>query len=79
MSGLCFFRATALGSKPIIIGDNVRYTPEELLLPKQYEKYVESIIIPNGMIMDRVEKMVRILPLSFFPFAPGPGVELIDK
>lgn len=59
----CFWRAAvrreaALGSPPIFIGDDVRYSPDDLLLPKQYHKYVENIIIPNGLLMDRVEKMV---------------------
>lgn len=49
--------AGTIGSSPIVIGDNVRYSPDDLLLPKQYHKYVESIIIPNGLLMDRVEKM----------------------
>lgn len=48
---------TGLGSSPIEISDSVRYTPDDLLLPKQYHKYIESIIIPNGLLMDRVEKM----------------------
>ncbi|CDI84030.1 hypoxanthine-xanthine-guanine phosphoribosyl transferase, putative [Eimeria acervulina] len=46
-----------LGSAPIVIGDDVRYSPDDLLLPKQYHKYIENIIIPNGLLMDRVEKM----------------------
>ncbi|CDJ65736.1 hypoxanthine-xanthine-guanine phosphoribosyl transferase, putative [Eimeria necatrix] len=50
-------KEAALGSPPIFIGDDVRYSPDDLLLPKQYHKYVENIIIPNGLLMDRVEKM----------------------
>ncbi|XP_026190523.1 hypoxanthine-guanine-xanthine phosphoribosyltransferase [Cyclospora cayetanensis] len=44
-------------SKPIVIEDSVCYTPDDLLVPKQYHKYIEKILIPNGLLMDRIEKM----------------------
>ncbi|KAL8272956.1 hypothetical protein Esti_003124 [Eimeria stiedai] len=49
--------ANLLGSKPIEIPADCRYSTDELLLPKQYHKYIDRILIPNGLIVDRVEKM----------------------
>ncbi|OEH75301.1 hypoxanthine-xanthine-guanine phosphoribosyl [Cyclospora cayetanensis] len=57
-SRLSFFRSICVAaSKPIVIEDSVCYTPDDLLVPKQYHKYIEKILIPNGLLMDRIEKM----------------------
>ncbi|ESO08138.1 hypothetical protein HELRODRAFT_75660, partial [Helobdella robusta] len=35
------------------------YKPELFSIPKQYERYVESVIVPYGLIKDRVERLAE--------------------
>ncbi len=47
-----------MASKPIIVPDgNQRYSIDQLSVPTHYRDYLESIIIPRGMIKDRIEKL----------------------
>ena len=33
------------------------FSPDNFLIPRHYENCVENILIPNGLIQDRVERM----------------------
>ncbi|CAH8545918.1 unnamed protein product [Heterobilharzia americana] len=42
----------------IILNDDFPgYLANNFILPARYEKYIESIIVPNGMVVDRLNKM----------------------
>eukprot|EP00743_Colponemidia_sp_Colp-15_P001213 GILK01001333.1.p1 GENE.GILK01001333.1~~GILK01001333.1.p1 ORF type:complete len:250 (-),score=34.66 GILK01001333.1:110-817(-) len=47
--------------EPIIVGEDKTYSLENLCIPSHYEDSLASILIPNGLILDRVEKMARDL------------------
>jgi hypoxanthine phosphoribosyltransferase len=47
-------------SKPIIISDeNNGYSMDQLSVPMHYREYLDGIIIPRGLIKDRVEKLAQ--------------------
>merc|ERR1712168_184561 len=47
-------------SKPIVIGNNWRkYDLEHFLIPKHYQKCVDKVIVPYGMIQDRLHRMAH--------------------
>ncbi|KAI9264941.1 phosphoribosyltransferase-like protein [Phascolomyces articulosus] len=37
------------------------YSLEHFVIPKHYEKDVSSILIPHGVIMDRIQKLARLI------------------
>jgi hypoxanthine phosphoribosyltransferase len=49
-----------VASKPIIIPDNDDgYSKDQFSIPTHYVKYVDSIMIPYGLISDRIEKLAQ--------------------
>ena len=47
---------------PIIIEDNFKgYSLEELNIPDHYAPYLKTILIPNGIILDRIEKLAKTI------------------
>ncbi|CAH8295462.1 unnamed protein product [Schistosoma turkestanicum] len=44
----------------IILDDSFEgQSAKNFVLPSDYAKYIESILVPNGMILDRISKMAR--------------------
>lgn len=43
--------------KPLIIGDESVFTLDSFFVPEHYEHYLESLLIPHGMILDRIERL----------------------
>lgn len=49
-----------MASKPIIIPDNYHgYQMDQLSVPTHYREYLEEILIPRGLIKDRIEKLAQ--------------------
>jgi hypoxanthine phosphoribosyltransferase len=44
---------------PIVIGNNHKYSLDSFTVPRHYGEFLDSIIIPKGMIKDRIEKLAR--------------------
>eukprot|EP00618_Florenciella_parvula_P013856 CAMPEP_0119542830 /NCGR_PEP_ID=MMETSP1344-20130328/53804_1 /TAXON_ID=236787 /ORGANISM="Florenciella parvula, Strain CCMP2471" /LENGTH=239 /DNA_ID=CAMNT_0007587093 /DNA_START=58 /DNA_END=777 /DNA_ORIENTATION=+ len=44
---------------PIEIPDDFGYSVESLLIPSHYNGMVESVMIPHGLIIDRIERLAR--------------------
>jgi hypoxanthine phosphoribosyltransferase len=44
---------------PLIINSADRYPLDSFTIPQHYEKYLDSILIPKGMIKDRIERLAR--------------------
>ncbi|KER19099.1 hypothetical protein T265_12010 [Opisthorchis viverrini] len=50
----------------IILGDDYRgFDVRQFCLPPRYANYVESVLIPNGMLKDRIEKLALDIVTSF--------------
>lgn len=47
-------------TKPIVLTEDDGYALDEFLLPKMYYKYLDKVLIPQGMVRDRVERMVGV-------------------
>jgi hypoxanthine phosphoribosyltransferase len=43
----------------IIPDDNINYSLDQLSIPTHYHDYIEGIMIPHGLILDRVEKLAQ--------------------
>lgn len=43
----------------VIISDDFTFHLESFLIPVKYRNYIESILISNGMIIDRVDKLAH--------------------
>ncbi|OZJ05077.1 hypothetical protein BZG36_02085 [Bifiguratus adelaidae] len=41
--------------------ENFNYSLDHFVIPSHYDKDLESILIPHGVIMDRVEKLARLI------------------
>jgi len=39
--------------------DCPRYSASHFCIPKHYEDYIDSVIVPHGMVIDRIERMAR--------------------
>jgi hypoxanthine phosphoribosyltransferase len=49
-----------MASKPIIIPDNDNgYSKDQFSVPTHYTNYVDNIMIPQGLINDRIEKLAQ--------------------
>jgi hypoxanthine phosphoribosyltransferase len=49
-----------MASKPIIIPDNNNnYSIEQLSVPTHYREYLSNVMIPRGLIKDRIEKLAQ--------------------
>lgn len=49
-----------MASKAIVISDSLpAYGLDQFVIPSHYRKDVESIVIPNGLIRDRVERLAQ--------------------
>nr|AZL94653.1 hypoxanthine-guanine phosphoribosyltransferase [Nephromyces sp. MMRI]AZL94654.1 hypoxanthine-guanine phosphoribosyltransferase [Nephromyces sp. MMRI]AZL94655.1 hypoxanthine-guanine phosphoribosyltransferase [Nephromyces sp. MMRI]AZL94656.1 hypoxanthine-guanine phosphoribosyltransferase [Nephromyces sp. MMRI]AZL94657.1 hypoxanthine-guanine phosphoribosyltransferase [Nephromyces sp. MMRI] len=45
-------------SEPIYI-DKLRFHPKHFIIPFHYKKYIESVLLPHGLIRDRIEKLAQ--------------------
>lgn len=43
--------------EPYFIEDDKSISLEHFVLPRHYQEHLKSIIVPHGMIVDRVEKL----------------------
>lgn len=48
-----------MGSKPIFIGDDAEYDLNKFKIPKKYLDDISSIMIPSGLINNRIEKLAE--------------------
>lgn len=48
-----------MGSEPIFIGDGAEYDLNQFKVPKKYIEDVSSIMIPSGLINNRIEKLAE--------------------
>lgn len=44
-------------SRPILIADEGAMSCEHFFIPRHYRAYVESVLIPHGLLMDRVDAL----------------------
>jgi hypoxanthine phosphoribosyltransferase len=47
------------------ISDSLKFEKSFFTIPKHYEKYLDSIMIPNGMIQNRIEQLSNELLLQY--------------
>lgn len=48
---------TTTRQEPVFIADNLTISLKQYYIPAHYEDYLDHIMIPNGLILDRVEKL----------------------
>ncbi|EQC36483.1 hypothetical protein SDRG_05937 [Saprolegnia diclina VS20] len=54
-----FAPRTMVRQEPIYLDDNASYPKEHFLVPAHYLPYVDSVLIPQGLINDRIEKLAQ--------------------
>ncbi|KAJ1857447.1 hypothetical protein GGH12_001611 [Coemansia sp. RSA 1822] len=48
-----------------VVEDKFKYSLDHFVIPDHYEKDVESILIPHGLIMDRIAKLAQIITSEY--------------
>ncbi|RHY75871.1 hypothetical protein DYB30_002323, partial [Aphanomyces astaci] len=51
--------------EPIYLADDAIYSKDHFLVPNHYVNYVESVLIPQGLISDRVEKLAQDIRAAY--------------
>lgn len=65
MQILCNRYGTGEGRiEPMFIADDFFFKAEDFIVPAHYKPYIDKIIIPHGLMLDKVEKLVSLT--SFF-------------
>ncbi|KAJ1929566.1 hypothetical protein IWQ60_001053 [Tieghemiomyces parasiticus] len=44
-----------------VTAEKFNYSLEHFVIPKHYENDLQSVMIPNGLVMDRIEKLARMI------------------
>lgn len=45
--------------KTIVVDKSQYYKPKDFLIPSLYESYIDKVILPRGIMIDRIEKMAE--------------------
>ena len=45
--------------EPMVLADGQVFSCDHFAIPTQYQPYVESVLLPQGMILDRVERLAQ--------------------
>jgi len=51
--------------EPLVIADGASYDKEHFLIPRHYDSAIDSIMISNGQVIDRVEKLAKDILSSY--------------
>ncbi|PFH34423.1 hypoxanthine-xanthine-guanine phosphoribosyl transferase HXGPRT [Besnoitia besnoiti] len=52
--------------EPMFIPDDALYKAEDFLVPSHYKPYIEKILLPNGLVRDKVEKLAFDIHKCYF-------------
>ncbi|KAJ2404624.1 hypothetical protein GGF41_007185, partial [Coemansia sp. RSA 2531] len=48
-----------------VVEDKFKYKLDHFMIPGHYSEDVESILIPHGLIMDRIAKLAQIITSEY--------------
>ncbi|CAK4617033.1 hypothetical protein LEN26_014698 [Aphanomyces euteiches] len=51
--------------EPIYLADDASFPKEHFLVPNHYSDYIDSVLIPHGLINDRVEKLAQDIRAAY--------------
>ncbi|ETV96988.1 hypoxanthine phosphoribosyltransferase [Aphanomyces invadans] len=57
--------STPSRKEPIFLADDAMYSKEHFLIPNHYIDYVDSVLIPQGLISDRIEKLAQDIRAAY--------------
>jgi hypoxanthine phosphoribosyltransferase len=52
--------------KTVVVNDSSFINKEAFVMPKNYEKYLDKIVLSKGLIMDRIEKLAQLITKDYF-------------
>nr|AGW51293.1 hypoxanthine-xanthine-guanine phosphoribosyl transferase [Sarcocystis neurona] len=52
--------------EPMYIADDAFYSASDFIVPSHYKPYIEKILLPHGLVVDRVEKLAMDIHQHYF-------------